>query len=68
VDHKRQTIKTLGVMVSILGHGITYISEGDMDSNSHWDEDGGLPIVISMTREQIVGIGSGELPMLPWDP
>jgi hypothetical protein len=29
VDHKRHTVETLGVMVSILGHGTTYISEGD---------------------------------------
>jgi hypothetical protein len=67
VDHQRQTVETLGVMVSILGHGIADISKGDTDSNSHWDEDGGLPTVISMTHEQLVGIESDELPMLPWD-
>jgi hypothetical protein len=58
----------LGVRVSILGHGITDISEGDTDSDSHWDEDGGILTVISMTHEQLVGIGCDELPMLPWDP
>jgi hypothetical protein len=42
VDHQRQTVETLGVMVSILGRGITDISEGDTDSDSHWDEDGGF--------------------------
>jgi hypothetical protein len=56
------------VMVSILGHGIADISEGDTDSDSHWDEDGGLPTVISMTHEQLVRIGSDELPIFPWDP
>ena len=47
MDHQRQTIETLGVMVIILGRGIADISEGDTDSDSHWDEDVGLPIVIS---------------------
>jgi hypothetical protein len=68
VDHQRQTIETLGVKVSILGRGITYISEGDTDSDSHWDEDGGLPTVIGITHEQSVGIGSDELTIFPWDP
>jgi hypothetical protein len=40
VDHQRQTIETLGVMVRILGHGTTYISKGDTDSDSHRDEHG----------------------------
>jgi hypothetical protein len=68
VDHQRQTVQTLGVMVSILGHGTTDISEGDTDSDSHGDEHGGLPTVISMTHEQLVGIGSDGLPIFPWDP
>jgi hypothetical protein len=51
VDRQRQTIETLSVMVSILGRGITDISEGDTDSDSHWDKDGGLPTIISMTHE-----------------
>jgi hypothetical protein len=55
-------------MVSILGRGIVDISEGDTDSDSHWDEDRGIPIVISMTHEQLVRIGSDELPIFPWDP
>ena len=38
------------MMVSILGHGIVDILKGDTDSDSHWDEDGGLPIIISMTH------------------
>jgi hypothetical protein len=66
-DHQRQIVETLSVMVSILGHGIADISEGDTDSDSHWDEDGGLPTFISMTHEQLMGIGNDELPMLPWD-
>jgi hypothetical protein len=56
------------VMVSILGHGISYISKGDTDTDSHGDEHGGLPTVISMTQEQLVGIGSDKLPRFPWDP
>ena len=58
VDHWRQTVETLGVMVSILGHGIADILEGDTASDSHWDEDGGIPTIISMTHQQLVGIGS----------
>jgi hypothetical protein len=68
VDHQRQTIETLGVMVSILGHDTIDISEGDTDSDSHGDEHGWLPTVISMTHEQLEGIGSEELPSFPWDP
>jgi hypothetical protein len=56
------------VMVSILGHGIADISEGNTDPDSHGDEHGGLPTVISMTQEQLVGIGSDKLPSFPWDP
>jgi hypothetical protein len=67
VDHHRQTIETLCVMVSILGHGIEHISEGDTDTDSHGDEHGGLPTVISMTQEKLVGIASDKLPSFPWD-
>jgi hypothetical protein len=28
----------------------------------------GLPTVNSVTHEQLVGIGSDELPIFPWDP
>jgi hypothetical protein len=55
-------------MVSILGHGIADISEGDIDTDSHGDEHGGLPTVISMTQEQLAGIGSDKRQSLPWDP
>jgi hypothetical protein len=44
------------VMVSILGHGITDISEGNTDLDYQGDEHGGLPTVIGMTHEQLVGI------------
>jgi hypothetical protein len=67
VDHQRQTVEALGVMESILGHGTEDISEVDTDSDSRWDEDGGLPTVISLAHQQLVGIGSDELPNLPWD-
>jgi hypothetical protein len=66
-DHQRQTVEALGVMESILGHGTEDISEVDTDSDSHWDEDGGLLTVISMAHQQLVGIGSDELPNFPWD-
>ena len=66
-DHQRLTYEALGVMESIFGHGTEDISEVDTDLDSHWDEDGGLLTVISMTHEQLVVIGSDELPMLPWD-
>jgi hypothetical protein len=39
------------VMVSILGHGIADISEGDTDPDSHGDEHGGILTDISMTQE-----------------
>jgi hypothetical protein len=51
VDHQRQTMETLCVMVSILGHGIEDIPKGDTDPGSHEDEHGGIPTVISMTQE-----------------
>jgi hypothetical protein len=50
VDHQRQTIEALGVMESIPGHEIEDILEVDIDSDSHLDEDVGIPIVISMTH------------------
>jgi hypothetical protein len=56
------------VMVSIIGQGIADISEGDTDTDSHEDEHGGLQTVISMTHEQLAGIGSDKIPSLPWDP
>ena len=55
------------MMVSIIGHGIADISEGNIDSYSHEDEHGGLLITINMTHEQLVRIGSDELPIFPWD-
>jgi hypothetical protein len=58
------------VMESIFSRGIEDISEVDKCSYSHWDEDGetidwprGLLTVISMAQHQLVGIGSGELPI-----
>jgi len=68
VDHQRQTIETLCMMMIILGPGIANISESDADPYSHGDEHGGLLTVITMTQEQIVWIGSDELPSFPWDP
>jgi hypothetical protein len=51
VDHQRQIVERLGMMVSIVGHGITDFSEGDIDLNSHEGERGGILTVISMTHE-----------------
>jgi hypothetical protein len=67
-DHQRQIVEALGVMESILGHGTEEILEDDTESDSHWDEDGGLLTIISMAHQQLVRIGSDELPNLPWDP
>jgi hypothetical protein len=67
VDHQRQTIETLCMMMSILGLGIADISESDADPDSHGDEHGGISTVSTMTQKQLVGIGSDELPSLPWD-
>jgi hypothetical protein len=68
VDHHRQTVETLCVMVSIIGQRIADISEGNTDTDSHEDEHEGLSTLISMTHEQLVGIGSDKLPSFPWDP
>jgi hypothetical protein len=38
VDHQRQIVETLCVIMSILGHGIEDISEGDTDPDSHGDK------------------------------
>jgi hypothetical protein len=68
VDHHRQIVESLCMMVSIIGHGIENISEGNTNTYSHEDEHEGLPTVISMTQEQLAGIGSDKLPIFPWDP
>jgi hypothetical protein len=68
VEHQGQTVEAMGVIKSILGHGTEDISEVDTYSNSHWDEDGGISTVTSSAHQQLVGIGSDELPNLTWDP
>jgi hypothetical protein len=68
LGHQGQTVEALGVMESILGHGTEDISEVATYSNSNWDEGGGLSIVTSRAHQQLVGIGSDELPNLTWDP
>jgi hypothetical protein len=55
-------------MESTLGHGTEDISEVATYSDSHWDEDGGISKVTSRAYQQLVGIGSDELPNLTWDP
>jgi hypothetical protein len=67
VDHHRKKVETFCMMVRILGHGITKISEGDTNPDSHGDEHGGLSTVISKTQEKLVGIESDKLPRFPWD-
>jgi hypothetical protein len=68
VDRDRQTVETLCVMMSIICQVITDNSEGDTYTDTHEDEHGELPTVISMTQEQLAGIGSDKLPSSPWDP
>jgi hypothetical protein len=68
VDHQGQTIEALGMMGSILGHGTEDISEVATYSDSHWDEGGLLSTMTSRAHQQLVGIGSDELPNLTWDP
>ena len=53
------------MMESILGHGTKDISNVATYSDSHWDEDGGLPTVISRAHQQLAGIGSDELSNFP---
>jgi hypothetical protein len=55
-------------MESILGHGTKDISEVATYSDSHWDEGGVISTVTSRAHQQLVGIGSDELPNLTWDP
>jgi hypothetical protein len=64
VGHQGQIVEALGVMESILGHGTEDISEVASYSNSHCDEGGGLSTVTSRAHQQLVGIGSDELPNL----
>jgi hypothetical protein len=64
VDHQGQTVESLGVMESILGHGAKDIPEVATYSDSHWDEGGGISTVTSRAHQQSVGIGSDELPNL----
>jgi hypothetical protein len=68
VDHHRQAIETLCVIVSIIGQGIADISKGNTDADSHEDEHEGILTVISMSQEQLAGIGSDKLPSFPWNP
>jgi hypothetical protein len=68
VDYQRQIVKALGVIESILGHGTNDILEHDTDAGSNWDEVGGISTIISRAHQQLVGIGSDELPIFPWDP
>jgi hypothetical protein len=68
VDHHGQTVEALGVMESILGHGTKNISEVAIYSDSHWDNGGVLSTVTIRAHQQLMGIGSDELPNLTWDP
>ena len=53
---------------SILGHGTGDILEVATYLDSHWDEGGVLSTVTGGAHQQLVGIGSDELPNLTWDP
>jgi hypothetical protein len=67
VDHHGQTVEAMGMMGSILGHGTEDISKVATYSDSHWDEAGVISIVTNREHQQLVGIGSDELPNLTWD-
>ena len=67
MDHQGQTVEILGMMESVLGHGIEDNSEVSTYSDSHWDEGGQISTVTSRAHQQLVGIGSDELPNLTWD-
>jgi hypothetical protein len=67
VDHQGQTVEAMGMMGSILGHGKEDISEVATYSDSHWDKGRVLSTVTSRAHQQLVGIGSDELPNLTWD-
>jgi hypothetical protein len=41
---------------------------GQRNSDSHWDEGGVISTVTGRAHQQLVGIGSDELPNLTWDP
>jgi hypothetical protein len=68
VDHQGKIVEAMGMMGSILGDGIEDISEVATYPNSHWDEGGVLSTVTRREHQQLVGIGSDELPNLTWDP
>jgi hypothetical protein len=68
VDHQGQTVEAMGMIESILGHGTEDISEVATYSDSHWDEGGVISTITSRAHQQLVGIGSDELPNLTWDP
>jgi hypothetical protein len=51
VDHQGQTVEVLGVMESILGHGIEDKLEVSTYSDSHWDEGGRISIVTSREHQ-----------------
>jgi hypothetical protein len=55
------------MMESILGHGTEDISEVATYLDSHWDKGGVFSIVTGRAHQQLVGIGSDELPNLTWD-
>jgi hypothetical protein len=67
VDPQGHTVEALGVMESILGHGTEDILEVATYLDSHWEEGGGLSTVTSRVHQQLVGIGSDELPNLTRD-
>ena len=56
------------MMESIIGHGTEDNSEVATYSDSHWDEGGQILTITSRAHQQLVGIGSDELPNLTWDP
>jgi hypothetical protein len=56
------------VMMSIIAQVMADSSDDDTHTDSHEDENRGLPTVINLTQEQLEKIGSDKLPSFPWDP
>jgi hypothetical protein len=68
VDCVGQIVENLCVMMSIIAQVMADSSDDDTHTDSHEDENRGLPTVISLTQEQLEKIGSDKLPSFPWDP
>jgi hypothetical protein len=67
VDHQGKIVEALDVMENILGHVTEDISKIATYSDSHWDEGGWILTITSRAHQQLLGIGSDELPNFTCD-